>query len=542
MKPRPRLQIVAAVLFVFVGVCFFLFCLYLGLIENVSTYSSRDPHSFTTVENYTVEQIQDDTAPVGIRTVYRLKMSPPQIQNSENCLCFYVSHHYAQVYFGDELIYSLTASPSNRIGKSVGSNWVTVPVLQEDSTQEVRIVLTPLFESVADPPSLEFLLGSHSAIIMSVLREEFAMLFISALCVFLGVFIVLVQLYFTFRTNARTWKLFFLGCFSVALGIWRITDLRSAPVLFPWNPMALSYISISSLYMSCLTLTLFLTTHFFEEGKTALLLGSIVYDLAALLVLVLQVLGIGEFRETLLLCHILFLAAIAILPTAALTKKLGIRWGSIDRTWKLFLILGFGLLLDLLLYYISGTTQSVIFTLWAFVVYALVMFMSNILNATRKAYVDSFTGLSNKSRWMELMNSTDVSADPVGIVILDMNGLKTINDIYGHEAGDTIIFQFSNILRNVFPPNSVICRWGGDEFSLLTTGIRQEMLVKYIEDLYRAAEEYNSSNPTPHIHFAVGYALSSEYPGLTRQELMSMADSRMYLNKKEWYAQQGTLR
>lgn len=516
-----------------VSVLFLVFFVYIRCFENVSVYHKNDSHSYTQVTDYTVEYIEDDTAPAGGHVVYRWILQSPQ--NSENCLCFYISHHYVQVYLGDELVYSLEAAQTNRIGQTISSNWVTLPVHMEDTGKEVRVVLTPLFKSVADK-QVDFLLGSHSSIVLSVLEQELPLLLISFLCISLGAFIILVQLYFTLRAHSQVWNLFFLGSFSVILGIWKVTDLKCAPILFPQNPMVLGYISIGSLYLSSIALLLFLTTHFSERNKNRLFGLAIAYGVISFLVLLLQVLGIADLRETLIISHLLLLMTICTLPVAALLKRFGVPPESVNHSWWLFLILAVGILLDMILYYITGSTSNVIFALCSFVVYALVVFMSNTLTATRKAYLDSNTGLSNKSRWTELMNDTTSSIEGIGIVVMDLNGLKRINDTYGHEAGDQVIFQFSNILRNTFPSNSVICRWGGDEFAVLTTGTSQKKLDACIDAITHATQEYNAAVEGAHIHFAAGYALSADYPGLTRNELMSVADSKMYLNKKMWYA------
>jgi diguanylate cyclase (GGDEF)-like protein len=99
-----------------------------------------------------------------------------------------------------------------------------------------------------------------------------------------------------------------------------------------------------------------------------------------------------------------------------------------------------------------------------------------------------------------------------------------------------MIFQLSSILRNTLPRNSVICRWGGDEFTVLLTGLNRPRLDHWVEALFAAAEAYNTDPPELPIHFSVGDALSSEHPGISRSELFHLADEHMYRNKQHWYA------
>lgn len=152
-------------------------------------------------------------------------------------------------------------------------------------------------------------------------------------------------------------------------------------------------------------------------------------------------------------------------------------------------------------------------------------------------YRDARTGLFNKARWNELMQSDPNPEEHIGILILDMNGLKKVNDTYGHEAGDRMIVAFADILRNSLPSSCVICRWGGDEFAVMFPRIGRKKMDQYMEAICRAAEEYNDADPEVKIYFAMGDVLSEEYPNKTRAELFLLADERMYQNKQCWYAQ-----
>ena len=127
---------------------FAMFFIYMGFAENVSVASAHHVHEYTHFTDYEKETIVDETAPVGVRTVYRWTLRG--LGSHESCLCFYLSHHYADVFVGGESVFSLTAQDGNAVGGSVSSNWVTVPLYDEDNGLEIEIVLTPLFESVVD--------------------------------------------------------------------------------------------------------------------------------------------------------------------------------------------------------------------------------------------------------------------------------------------------------------------------------------------------------------------------------------------------------
>ena len=153
------------------------------------------------------------------------------------------------------------------------------------------------------------------------------------------------------------------------------------------------------------------------------------------------------------------------------------------------------------------------------------------------AHTDSRTGLENRTRWNELMNGDIALTEPYGILVIDLNGLKQVNDTLGHDAGDQMIFRLADILRRTLPRRSVICRWGGDEFAVLLTGMNREQLDQQSYKIVSAVEKYNAEHPELPIYFAVGAVLSSEHPGMSKSELFQLADEEMYRNKQEWYAQ-----
>lgn len=147
--------------------------------------------------------------------------------------------------------------------------------------------------------------------------------------------------------------------------------------------------------------------------------------------------------------------------------------------------------------------------------HALIVFMNSVQDSTQKAYTDSRTGLVNRTRWNQVMNARTSDEAQYAILVIDLNGLKKANDTLGHEAGDQMIVALSEILRNSLPRSSMICRWGGDEFAALLSGMDRERLEQHIRMLYAQGESYNQKHPELPVHFAIGVALSSEHPGLS---------------------------
>ncbi|MBQ3011699.1 MAG: GGDEF domain-containing protein [Oscillospiraceae bacterium] len=529
MRPFSRIRMTASALFGAVAVLFFVFFIYMGLTENISVYSGRHAHDFHAITDYTVEYVEDSAAPAGVRTVYTWEMH--DVANSESCLCFYLVHHFAKVYIDGELIHSLTARETNRMGGTVSSNWVTVPVHEEDNGKQLQLVLTPLFAEMVDFEP-EFLLGSHFTIVFDQLRQDLPQLFISMLCIILGVLIIIVQMYFNIRTHARSVDMIYLGSFANLLGLWRLTDLKSAPIIFSSNPMVLGYISIGCLFLCSVVLLLYASTLFSEKKATPLLVFSMAGSAVSLVVLLIQILGILDFKQMLPISHGMLIVTIVSVPAVTMIYRHTDHGRHISSDWFYFLILAAGMLLDLLQYYIHGSSAHVVFTVVGFLLYTLIVFVTNILDTTHKAYVDAPTGLVNRAHWDELMHDDRLEAEFVGMIMMDLNGLKKVNDTYGHAKGDLMIRRFSALLLDTFPSSSHICRWGGDEFAVMMVGSAAKKLEQYVAALRQTVDAYNAETEDLPISYALGYAFSTEFEGIGNLELLTKADERMYQDKK----------
>ncbi len=122
------------------------------------------------------------------------------------------------------------------------------------------------------------------------------------------------------------------------------------------------------------------------------------------------------------------------------------------------------------------------------------------------------------------------SEKSVGIVFADLNGLKRVNDVEGHIAGDLLLKKAALLLQKVFHEKdflgSEIYRAGGDEFMILIENVTEEALKRKAEELKAAAADPKG------VCFAVGWSLNP-IGEITRS--MREADERMYADKQQFY-------
>ena len=528
----PKLRRRASAFYLVALALFGLFSLYMLLFARTEVYQVREDRGYDIVQRYTESLQPDDQAPVGINRVFRWTLETPYRGDS---ITFYVVHHYVKVYLDGELVYSLQPSSLNHIGKTTSSNWISIPIYPKDAGKEVTVVATPVYKSVIGN-KIECLAGSRFEIFSECLLMDADVLLISVICILIGLFILSMQGYQLLRGKTVSREMLWLSNLSILIGIWRLTDNRLIAFLLPEYAMAFGYITIGAMVLCAIPFLLFLKERLTDFDSAPLLHAAMTLSMAALVLLLLQVLNIADFRELLTVCHLMLAGTAAMVVAILVARGLQNRPRNAQHSTVLVSILAIGVFLDIASYYWQKQSNNVLFTALAFIIDIICLFTVETYETKNKAYTDPHTGLFNKNRWDELMNNRLPLTGNLGILMLDLNGLKYVNDTYGHEAGDRMIFNFANILRNTLPPGALICRWGGDEFTAMLMDSDPEAMERYVDQLHQAAQRYNDAGNPPVLSFAAGWALASEFPGLRRDELLAQADKRMYQEKRRWYA------
>ena len=149
----------------------------------------------------------------------------------------------------------------------------------------------------------------------------------------------------------------------------------------------------------------------------------------------------------------------------------------------------------------------------------------------KKVYIDGATGLPNRNKCDELLSQPDAAPEDAGVCSFDLNNLRVINNSMGHEAGDEYIRRFAVCLRASMPAEQFVGRAGGDEFIAVTHGMGKEEMKACLASVREQMAEESKSYPDTPLSYAVGFALASDFPESTMQELFKYADKNMYINK-----------
>jgi diguanylate cyclase (GGDEF)-like protein/PAS domain S-box-containing protein len=152
---------------------------------------------------------------------------------------------------------------------------------------------------------------------------------------------------------------------------------------------------------------------------------------------------------------------------------------------------------------------------------------------------DFLTGLFNRRYMEETLERELLRAArkglSLGIMMLDADGFKRFNDIYGHAAGDAVLRELGDLLIAHFRGEDVACRYGGDEFIIVLFDASLEMTRKRAERLCEHARHLNiqfEGQTLEAVTLSVGVAVFSEN-GSTSTEILKAADTALYRAKRE---------
>lgn len=151
--------------------------------------------------------------------------------------------------------------------------------------------------------------------------------------------------------------------------------------------------------------------------------------------------------------------------------------------------------------------------------------------------VDDLTGLYNRRGFLVLLEQQLHLATRMqkssSLLFVDLDRMKGINDVHGHEAGDQALRDAAKLLKLTFRESDILARLGGDEFVVFALDVGDERISLLLERLKDNVRRHNETGQRPYaIHMSVGVAHFDPGHPERVEDLLKRADSEMYASKR----------
>ncbi|MFO0596205.1 MAG: diguanylate cyclase [Myxococcaceae bacterium] len=156
----------------------------------------------------------------------------------------------------------------------------------------------------------------------------------------------------------------------------------------------------------------------------------------------------------------------------------------------------------------------------------------------RLAVTDGLTGVFNHRRFQEQLQAELLRSErhkrPLGVLMVDVDFFKKVNDAMGHPAGDELLRRLAQVLGTDLRQTDLIARYGGEEFAVILPETTKSEAMQVAERMRMAVESrINTGTPWPHkVTVSIGVATYPE-DGTTGEQVLNAADQAMYVAKRQ---------
>ncbi len=156
------------------------------------------------------------------------------------------------------------------------------------------------------------------------------------------------------------------------------------------------------------------------------------------------------------------------------------------------------------------------------------------LDQSERSVTDALTKIGNRlkldNELKAAMNNFHNTGQPFGLVMIDIDHFKNINDQHGHQVGDIVLQQFANLLVQHSRSNDVIGRWGGEEFMIIYLSTNLEGAYHHAEKMRKIIEESEFEEIDK---ITASFGVAQSIHGIALDELLHCADLALYTAKKD---------
>lgn len=454
------------------------------------------------------------------------------------------SEQEVHVYLNGTLLYQFLSEDPQRAPGSM-YHLIHLPEGYEGGRLDI-LLSSPLrqFSGVAN----DVRLGSITSHILYILKQGGMSLILAVVVLMLG--LILIAFFFAmYSTGSKHPGIIYLALFAILSGIWMGCESRALE-LFIRNPRFIMCLAFMSQYLAPIPILAFVIDMF--RPKYAHWLKRFIHIFAAYFFMVstLYLLSRIEFYDTAIVFHSLLACCIFVLIMNACSE---IRRGS--KSSRLFflgcVLLCLSICIDIMRYYFLSLPWIMKPAVYP---YGLLVFIMTTIGALAQhifmsreekishdilmslAFTDTLTGFKNRRAFDERVAAINKELDTyssIHLAIMDINGLKQVNDTLGHMKGDELIMEGARLIRDTLGHLGEIFRIGGDEFVMLATNIEPYFIEVELDTLEKRAAAFNENAASFKISIAYGLDSYNRDQDKDLHDVFVRADKSMYICKEK---------
>ncbi len=152
------------------------------------------------------------------------------------------------------------------------------------------------------------------------------------------------------------------------------------------------------------------------------------------------------------------------------------------------------------------------------------------------ALTDALTGMQNRRYFddalREYLEAFRKIRKPIGLMVLDLDHFKQVNDTHGHDVGDIVLREVANCLRSLTRYHDVVARLGGEEFAIVVPNMSGDKLASFAERIRKAVSDLVIDNENVRLRVTASVGLAVWNGRESAEELLRRADTRLYDAKR----------
>ena len=408
-------------------------------------------------------------------------------------LCIRSSLQTLRVLLDEQEIYSQGFHKNTPIYTPVASMWNLIRLPRNTKGKTLRLVFSSPYPSMAGLVN-PIIYGSKSAVLFYFMRTYGPGLLIALLILLIGLVLIIIS--FVIRSILDR-GLLYLGLFALFISMWLLAESKC----FSFS-QAISFISVEAPIWRWqffpIPMLLYIRETVITHGKELYRVLPIVFLADLISCTALQVLGIASFFETVAVTHSLIIISIVVTSGSLIVEIKKYKNKSAVRfSWCICLLILFATF-EFIGFYREDYLNTSVFLRIGLMLYISILGIDSILRLRRlihkseeaqflerMAYEDILTGGKNRAAYVRDLGERLSSANTrnLRLVVMDLNGLKTINDQYGHVVGDDALQKSYQCIRDAFDTLGECYRIGGDEFACILPDCDESFYSEAIHQL-----------------------------------------------------------